>query len=174
MTTEIAWLGRLLMLLLAFAVGLRAAHGMERAGDAALVHALEDRTEIASVLERDILALIERSSDEDRLELYVTYNRLVGAWSQVDLAQELLEAAVSATSPAEETEVRTTLRDQARFALWDLEETRVQLERSAPAADHPEHWRIRATIGHLLADTRTVIGRLLADQCVHLQCTAGP
>ena len=169
-----ALLGRLLVLLLACAAGLRAAQGMERVGDATLAYALENRTEIASALERDMLVLIERSSDKDRFELYLTYNRLVGAWSQVDLAQELLEAAVSATSPAEETEVRTTLRDQARFALWDLEETRVQLERSPPAADRPEHSRIRAAIGHLLAETRTVIGRLLADQCVHLQCTAGP
>jgi len=169
-----ALLRRLLMLLFACAAASRAAHGMERVGDASLVYALEDRTEIASVLERDMLVLIERSSDENRFELYLTYNRLVGAWFQVDLAQELLEAAVSATSPAEEAEVRTTLRDQARFALWDLEETRAQLEQNALGADQREHSRIRAAIGQLLAETRIVIGRLLADQCVHLQCTAGP
>src|SRR5262249_19554002 len=144
MTTDMAVLGRLLVLLLAFAAGLRTAHGMERVGDASLVYALQDRTAVASVLERDVLVLIERSSDEDRFALYMTYTRRVGAWSQVDLAQELLEAAVSATSPVEEAEIRTTLRDQARFALWDFEETRVQLERSAPTADQGEHSRIRA------------------------------
>src|SRR5262245_47942948 len=174
MTTDTALLGRLVVLLLAFAAASRAAHGTERVGDASLVYALEDRTEIASVLERDMLVLIERSSDEDRFELYVTYNRLVGAWAQVELAQELLEAGVSARSPAEEAEVRTTLRDQARFALWDLDETRVQLERNAQDADQQEHSRIRAAIAHLLAETRTIIGRLLADQCVHLQCAADP
>jgi hypothetical protein len=164
----------MLLLLFVCAGASCAALGMERVGDAALVDALLDQTEIAAALERDMLALIERSPDEDRFELYLTYNRLAGAWSQVDLAQELLEAAVSATSPAEEAEVRTTLRDQARFALWDLEETRVQLAQDTGNADRPEHSRVRAAIGQLLAETRTVIGQLLADQCVHLQCAAAP
>ena len=169
-----ALLRRLLILLFACAAAARGAHGIERVGDASLVDALEHRTEIASALERDMLMLIERSSDKDRFELYLTYNRLVGAWLQVDLAQELLEAAVSASSPVEEAEARTTLRDQARFARWDLEETRVQLEQDTPGAEQREHARIRAAIGDLLAETRTVIGRLLADQCVHLQCAASP
>jgi hypothetical protein len=167
-------LSRLLVLLLACGAGLRTAHGTERPGDAAFVYALQDRTEVASALERDMLVLIERSSDEPRFELYLTYNRLVGAWLQVDLSQELLEDAAAASSPLEEAQIRTTLRDQARFALWDLEEARVQLERAPPGAEQPEHSRLHAAIRMLLADTRTVIGRLLADQCTQVQCAADP
>jgi hypothetical protein len=148
------------------------ARGAERAADASLIYALEDRTAVANTLERDMLVLIERSADEDRFGLYLTYNRLLGAWVQVNLSQALLEDAVSATSPLEEAKIRTTLRDQARFALWDLEETRVQLERDPPGAEQPEHSRIQAAIRRLLAETRTVVGRLLADQCIHLQCVA--
>jgi hypothetical protein len=154
---------RLLMPLLACASCLPDADGMERAADASLIYALEDRTAVASALERDMLVLIERSAGEDRFGLYLTYDRLLGAWSQVDLSQELLEDAVSATSPLEEAEIRITLRDQARFALWDLEETRVQLERDPPGAVQAEHAKIHAAIRMLLAETRTVIGRLLAD-----------
>jgi len=99
------------------------AQGAERLADALATYALQERTAVADGLERDILAVIDSSPNEDRFELYRTYNQLMGTWVQVDLSQTLVAQAVAATSPSEEEKIRTTLRDQAQFALWDLDET---------------------------------------------------
>lgn len=169
-----ALLVRLLWLLVICVPGLRPAHGAERMGDASLVHALQDHAEAVNALEIDILVLIESAPDENRFALYRTYNELMGTWVQVDLLQSLLELSSSATTPSVEDGNRTNLRDHARFALWDLDETRMRLERDAPDADRHEYSRINESIRALLSEAEITISRLLADQCVHFQCASDP
>ncbi|HTP98222.1 MAG TPA: hypothetical protein VMN56_02775 [Casimicrobiaceae bacterium] len=163
----------LAVLALACAGWLQIAQGMERAADAALASELAQRTEMANALEVDLLALIERAPEADRFELYRTYDRLRGAWAQVDLSQALL-AACRHSAQAEEDAARTTLRDQARFALWDLDEARTQLARDAASATGSDHARISRAIGALLAQVRAVETRVLADQCAYLRCVDAP
>lgn len=165
---------RWLLMLVVCASSLQPAHTAERASVALRVQALQDRTEVASVLETDILALIESAPDADRFDLYRTYDQLLGAWVQVDLLQSLLELSAFAASPAEEEEIAINLRDHARFALWELDEARVRLEQGAPDADRTEHLRINEAIRSLLSDARSIVGRLLADQCARVQCVTGP
>ena len=167
-----ALLVRLLWLLVICAASPCPADGMERAGDALLVRELQAREAAMDDLQTNILALIETSPDEERFDLYWTYNQLVGTWLQVDLSRALLERSISAVQPLEEEAIRTNLRDHARFALWDLDQARMQLERNVPDAGRAEHLRINEAVRSLLSDARTLISRLLADQCIHLQCVA--
>jgi hypothetical protein len=154
---------RLLMVIVICAPGLHPAEGAERVGDALAVYAFQDRTQAAAALEREILDVIEGSPQEDRFELYRAYSVLVGTWVQVDLSQTLIGEAVSATSPSQEEELRVTLRDQAQFALWELDEAILYLERSIVDAD-PRELTLNEAIRSLLAETRPIFGRLLADQ----------
>jgi hypothetical protein len=158
------------LLLLACAVGLTPALAAERVGDAVAMYALQDRARIVDDLERALLVLIEASPGEDRFDLYRTYNQLSGTWVQMQLSQTLIEQAVSAQSPSDEASTRMTLRDQAQFALWELDEARLYLERNAPAPERREHFRINRAIRALLAETRTIVERLLVDQCDLLRC----
>lgn len=152
----------LLMLLAVCASGWRLAHGAERVGDALVISALHDRTEVVAVLEENILALIDRSPHEDRFDLYRTYNRLMGTWVQVELSQALVDDAAAATSPSEEEAIRTTLHDQAQFALWELDDALAYLERNAPHADRGEYLRIIENVRSLLSETKAIMRRLLA------------
>ena len=155
------------VLLCAFIVPTDAA---ERAGDALARAALQDRGVVVDRIEAQLLTLIEASPDDDRFELYRTYHQLTGTWLQMELSQTLLDEAASAGALSEETIIRTTLRDQAQYALWELDHARASLERSAPAPEQREHYRINAAIRAVLADARTIVERLLADQCELLRC----
>lgn len=167
-------LARLLVLLAVCACSVRVAQGAERVGDALVVYALRDRARIVDVLEQEMLALIENSPGEDRFELYRTYDQLMGTWVQAELSQTLVEQAMSATSASEEEGIRTVLRDQTQFALWELDQALAYLASSSRSAIQPESLRINLAIRSLLSETRTVIGRLLADQCDYLQCQTVP
>lgn len=156
--------------LLACAVGPAPALAVERVGDAVAIYALQDRARIVDDLERALLASIEASPDQDRFDLYRTYNQLYGTWIQMQLSQTLISEAASARSPSDEASIRSTLRDQAQYALWELDDARSYLERNAPAPERREHFRINEAIRALLSDTRTIVERLLADQCALLHC----
>jgi hypothetical protein len=158
------------LLLLACAVGSTPALAAERVGDAVAMYALQDRARVVDDLERALLTAIEASPDEERFGLYRTYNQLYGTWIQMQLSQTLIGEAASAPSPSDEAMIRTTLRDQAQYALWELDDARSYLERNAPAPERREHFRINEAIRALLSDTRTIVERLLADQCALLPC----
>jgi len=143
-------------------------------GDASHAYALERHAESVIAFESDFLSVLVTVPDEDRFNLYRSYNHLMGAWAQVALSQALLELSVSATSPSDEEELRTTLRDQAQFALWDLDDTRERLERNIPDVARADQVRINEAARSVLLEVRVTINRLLVDQCAHLQCTAGP
>jgi hypothetical protein len=160
---------KLIVLLLA-ACAAPMAQAAEHVGDALFLYALQDRTAARHELERGLLALIDNSPDEDRFELYRSYDQLMGTWAQLDLSQALLAQAVATSSPAEEEKIRTMLRDQARFALWELEDARSYLQRNMPAANHLDHVRINQDIRSLLFSVEPLVARLLADQCAYVQC----
>jgi hypothetical protein len=79
-----------------------------------------------------------------------------------------LSAAPSSSSDEEKT--RTSLRDQAQFALWELDHTITDLERSIPEVRRPNELRINEALRSLLSEVRTTVDGLLADQCALMPC----
>jgi len=163
-----------LLLLFACAPYLPMAHATERAGDATYWYELERHAHSVSVLEQAFLSLIETASDDERFNLYWTYNHLTGAWLQVDFLQTLLQFSVDAPSSPDEEEIRTTLRDQAQFVLWELDHAIADLERNVPEVKQLNYLRINEVLRSLLSEVRTTVNRLLADQCARMPCAADP
>src|ERR1700692_4588220 len=122
----------LLLLLFASAPCLPMAHASERVGDATYLYELERNASAVTALEKEFLSLIEAAPGEERFDLYWTYNHLTGAWVQVDFLQTLLKRAVAASSYPDESRTRTTLRDQAQFVLWELDQAITDLEQNMP------------------------------------------
>src|ERR1700682_3617263 len=162
-----------LLLLCACAPYLPMAHGTERAGDATYWYDLERHAHNATGLEKEFLSLIEADSGEDRFNLYWTYNHLTGAWLQVDFLQTLLELSVQAPSSRDEEEIRTGLRDQAQFVLWELDHAITDLEQNVPEVKQLKHLRINEILRSLLSEVHATVNRLLADQCARIPCAAG-
>jgi hypothetical protein len=144
------------------------AHGSERAGDAAYVYALEQHSAVVAALEDDFLALIETAPEEERFNLYRTYNQLMGTWLQVEFLRSLLDSSIEAVSPLDEEEVRTNLRDQAEFTLWELAATITSIERNIVELDLPSHIQVNARVRSLLAEARATVSHLITDQCEHI------
>ena len=163
----------ILLLLFACAACLPMAHGTERAGDAAYWYELERHAHAVTGLEQEFLSLIEAASVEERFNLYWTYNHLTGAWLQVDFLQTLLELSVDAPSSLDEEEIRTTLRDQAQFVLWELDHAITDLEQNVPEVQQLNQLRINEVLRSLLSEVHTTVNRLLADQCARMPCAAG-
>jgi hypothetical protein len=161
----------ILLLLVACAPCLPMAHATERAGDAAYRYELERHAHNVTGLEQEFLSLIEAASDEERFNLYWTYNHLTGAWLQVDFLQTLLELSVEARSSPDEEDIRTTLRDQAQFVLWELDHAVTDLEQNVPEVK-VNYLRINEALRSLLSEVRTTVNRLLADQCARMPCAA--
>ena len=159
-----------LLLLFACALCLPMAHATERAGDATYWHELERHAHSVTVLEQAFLSLIETASDDERFNLYWTYNHLTGAWLQVDFLQTLLELSVEAPSPPDEEEIRTTLRDQAQFVLWELNHAITDLGQNVPEVKQLRHLQINEVLRSLLSEVHTTVTRLLADQCARMPC----
>ena len=164
----------ILLLLFACAPCLPMAHATERAGDATYWYELERHAHNVTGLEQAFFSLIAAASDDERFNLYWTYNHLTGAWLQVDFLQTLLELSVDARSSADEEEIRTTLRDQAQFVLWELDQAITDLEQNVPELKQLNYLRINEVLRSLLSEVRTTVYRLLADQCARMQCAAGP
>ena len=163
-----------LLLLFACAPYLPMAHATERAGDATYWSEFERHAHRVSVLEQAFLSLIETASEEERFNLYWTYNHLTGAWLQVDFLQRLVELSVETPSSKDEEEIRTTLRDQAQFVLWELDHAITDLEQNVPEVKQLNYLRINEVLRSLLSEVHTTVYRLLADQCARMPCAAGP
>ena len=160
---------RLLLRLFACALCLPMAHGTERVGEATYLYDLERYARAVTGLDKEFLPLVE-ASGEERFDLYWTYNHLTGAWVQVDFLQTLLKLSVAASSYSDEEKTRTTLRDQAQFALWELDHTITDLERNIPEVRQPNELRINEALRSLLSEVRTTVNGLLADQCARTPC----
>jgi len=151
------------------------AHGFERLGDAAYVYEYGRYADAAIVLERDYLALIESAPDEERFNLYRSYDRLMGTWLQVDFLQTLLDIAVDATSRAAEEEIRSTLRDHVRYVLWELDNAIAGLEQlNPPEPRRLTHLEVDEVCRSLLSSVRIAVNRLLVDHCATAACTVDP
>jgi len=158
-----------------WALGMTALPGAqagERPGDAAHVHALRGLDTSAAALARDIVALTERVPDEVRFGVYLTFNRLSGARSQIALTQALLAQSIEAGSPEEEDALRMTLRDQARFALWDIENTRREIEQEAHGLVRVDHRDAADAVRSLLSEVVAALRLLLVDQCARFDCVS--
>ena len=150
-----------------------AAHGNERVGDAGHAHSLARHAQSVTAFEKEVLWTLETLPGDDRFALYRTYNHLMSAWAQVAVSQALLELSIASTWPPDEQALRMTLRDQAQFALQDLDETRQGLERDMLDIARADHRRINEAARSLLVEMRVTLDRLLDDQCVPLRCTVG-
>ena len=164
----------LLLLLLACAPYLRLAHGSERVGDAVHVHAFEQHAAAVKALEDNLLALIETTPEDERFELYRTYNQLMGTWLQMDFLQGLLDASIAALLPIEEEEVRTSLRDQAQFTLCELDHAIANIDQNLAELDRPRDLRVNEEVRSLLSGIRATVSRLLVGQCERMPCAAVP
>jgi hypothetical protein len=163
-----------MLLLLACASFLPVAHGAEGAGDATHAYELERYASAVTGVERDLLSLIETASDEDRFDLYRTYNQLMGAWIQVDLLQSQLDLAIAAAPGADEDAVRTTLRDQADFVRWELDHAIAHFTKNMPEDKQQNHLWVNEVVRSLLAEVRVAVNGLLADQCARASCAPDP
>jgi hypothetical protein len=146
------------------------AHASERVGDATYLYELERYAGTVTGLEQEFLYLIEAASGEERFDLYWTYNHLTGAWVQVDFLRTLLKLSVARSSYSDEEKTRTTLRDQAQFALWELDHTITDLERNIPELRRPNELRINEALRSLLSEVRTTVDGLLTEQCAPMPC----
>lgn len=162
------------LLLVACMPFLSLAQGAERTGDTAFVDAYRDHARTAVALETETLFQIEIAPDEERFNLYRTYNRFLGTWLQVERLQAQLTAAVETDSAAAEDETRTALRDEAQFVLLELEQTAVDLERTLSELTRPDQLRLNHAILRLLVEVRATISRLLFEQCARISCAPGP
>src|SRR5438552_2202040 len=138
--TTLRWC--LLLVLLACAPYLRLAHGSERVGDRLYVHAFEQHEAAVTALEDNLLALIETTLEDERFELYRTYNQLMGTWLQMEFLQSLMDASIAALLPIEEEEIRTSLRDQAQFTQWELDHAITDIEQTLAELDRPRDLRV--------------------------------
>ena len=136
---------------------------LERPGDAAYGDALDRHARSVAALERETLALIAIAPDAERFLLYRTYDRLVGAWVQVDLLHARLDEAVALSAP--DIALRNELADQAQFALWELDEADSDLERTSSAWQRPDHARIGGHIRARLREVRATVADMLASEC---------
>ena len=174
MGVQIGFRLRGILLLFACAPYLPMAHGAEGVGDAAYWYELEQYARTVAGIEQEFLSSIESASGEERFNLYWTQNHLTGAWVQVDFLQTLLELSLAAPSNSDEEEARTTLRAQAQFVLWELDQAITDLEQNLAEVKQPDHMRINATLRSLLSEVGTTVSRLLADQCARTPCAASP
>ena len=154
---------RLLLMLLAWACCSHIARAIERPGDLAIAADLQNSTSAVTVVQNHYLSLSEVASGEERFNLYWTYNQSVGTWRQVEFTRALLDLSVAATSPSDEQALRAALRDQARFALWELDENIAHLGRGTADVNRAEYFRLNEILRSLLREARTTVARLSLD-----------
>ena len=156
---------RLSMLLMGMACAyLPLAHGSERAGDANAARELQKYATAAQAAQRKLLALCEAASGQEQFNLYWTYNQSTGTWLQVEFLRALLERAVAATSPSDERTLRATLRDQALFTLWELDQNLAHPGRDSAKSARSKRQRLAGILYSLLRDVRRTVQRLSVDE----------
>jgi hypothetical protein len=151
-----------LSLLFACALYASTAPGIERVGDTTYLYELGQYSRAATGLESELFSLIESASGNERFDLYWTCNHLTGTWVQVGLLQSQLKLSVSVPSHLDDAMARITLRDQARFVVWELDNALFDLEQKAPDVERSSHLRISEALRSLLSALRTTVSRLAA------------
>jgi hypothetical protein len=160
----------LLALLFAAVLYEPVARGAVRMGDATYVYELERHANAMAVLARDLTSSIDSASDEERFNLYWTYNQLMGTWLQIDLLEGLLEASIEAVPTSDEEDIRRMLRDQIQFAQSELDHTVVDLARNVAAIKRYDHVRLNDSLRSLFMSVKATVERLMIDQCAPTHC----
>ena len=153
---------RSLLMLLAWMCCSHVAHATERPGDTAMAAELRKYSVAAIAVQRDYLSLSEIASGEERFNLYWTHNQSAGTWRQIEFLRTLLDLAVAAILPTDEQKMRAALRDQAQFALWELDQNIAHLGRGTADVNRPEYFRLNEVLRSLLQNVRTSVARLAA------------
>jgi hypothetical protein len=164
----------LLLLLFTCAPCVPVVHGTERIGDSAYLNEFDRYANAAAALETEFLSLIEAASGEERFYLYWTYNHLTDSWVQLEYLQRQVELSVAAQSLSEEESIRTTLRDQAQSARWELGHAIDDLQQNIPEVRRLHQLWINEALRSLLSEARTTVDLLWADQCGRMPCAVGP
>jgi hypothetical protein len=156
----------LLVMFVAGAGTLSDAQAIEGAGAATAVYELRQHAIAATVLQDDLLGLCESASGAEQFELYSIYNRAVGTWLQVDFLRDLLDVTMSASSRSDEEAIGAALRDQAAFALWELDQSIAYLEvdSAGAGARSPQSSQRAAVVHSLLWQVRPVVERLAVER----------
>jgi len=152
------------LLLGTFVLDARPAVARERAGDAIYAYELERHAKEESILESELLEAIDAASDAERFNLYCISNHLTGAWAQVEFLQSLLELSIGVESISLEAELRATLREQARFVLWEIDETEQRLALRATETTRHEQLKMSGAVRALLTRVANTVSRLRADE----------
>ena len=140
------------------------AQAVERLGDAENASELEQRAISVAAVQRGLLSLAEAASDEESFNLYRTYDESMGTWLQVEFLRTLLDLSMAATSAVDELKSRIDLRDHARFALWELDQTISHLDENVAEVAQAEHLRLIEVLRSLLMSTRNTVDRLSTAQ----------
>jgi hypothetical protein len=154
---------RMLLSAAALAAGWGSAAASERVGGAASVYALQRHADAEINLEREIEVVIDAMAVEDRFDLYRAFNQLSGTWSQIERLDELLRASIAA-APSEESDLRTSLREQAQFALWEIDDVEHRLASDGMQPSQLQSSRAIGTIRAFFADVRKTVERLRAEE----------
>jgi len=145
-----------------------------RAGDATFVYELEAHTNAMVSLEKEFISSIDSASDQERFNLYWTYNQLTGTWLQVDLLERLLAASIDAAPICDEEEIRTMLRDQAQFTRAELDQAVTDLEHHVAAIKRYDYQRLNDAFRSLLSSVRATVDRMIVDQRPPAHCSIRP
>jgi hypothetical protein len=154
----------LLVMFVAGAGALSDAQAIEGAGEATAAYELRQHAIAASVLQDDLLDLCESASGAEQFELYSIYNRAMGTWLQVDFLRDLLDVMMAASSRSDEDAIGAALRDQAAFALRELDQSIAYLEVDSAVARSPQSSQRAAVVHSLLWQVRPIVERLAVER----------
>jgi hypothetical protein len=154
----------LLVMFVAGAGALSDARAIEGAGEATAAYELRQHAIAATVLQDDLLDLCESAPGAEQFELYSIYNRAMGTWLQVDFLRDLLDVTTSASSRFDEEAIGAALRDQAAFALWELDQSIAYLEADSAVARSPQSSQRAAAVLSLLWQVRPIVERLTVER----------
>ena len=154
----------LVLVMFACTCCLPVAQAVERLGDAENASELQQRAISVAAVQRGLLSLAEAASGEQSFDLYRTYDESIGTWLQVEFLRTLLDLSIAATSAVDERKSRIDLRDHARFALWELDQTISHLDENVAEVAQAEHLRLIQVLRSLLMSTRTTVDRLSTAQ----------
>jgi hypothetical protein len=149
---------------LVFAVGPSIATALERPGDSANADELRRRTIAAAAVQKDFLALIEAAPSKEKFELYRTYDESMGTWVNVGFLRSVLDDAIAAQSWTIELKLRADLRDQARYAVWEIDQNIAHLDERIEEEKRARHLRLTKALRSALLNVRATVTRLAAEQ----------
>ena len=153
------WPGSL-MFVLACACGPSIATALERPGDTANADELRQRAIAAAAAQKSFLALIDAAPRKERFELYRTYDESMGPWVQVGFLRGVLDDAIAATSWTLELKLRADLRDQARYAVWEIDQNMASLDARIAEEKRARYLQPTKALRSALLNVRATVARL--------------